>query len=48
MDIHQVRRVERNWQRCKTCLEGHMDLYRNMPISLSAKPAPDSMHITYP
>ncbi|TAN08375.1 MAG: DegT/DnrJ/EryC1/StrS family aminotransferase [Rhodanobacteraceae bacterium] len=42
--IHQLARVERNWQRREAIWKRYMDAFTELPIGLPAPPAPDTKH----
>ena len=42
--IHQLARVERNWQRHKTIWNRYMEAFADLPIGLPAPPASDTRH----
>lgn len=42
--IHQLARVERNWQRRERVWQRYMEALKDLPISLPAPPDPDSRH----
>jgi dTDP-4-amino-4,6-dideoxygalactose transaminase len=42
--IHQLARVERNWQRREAIWSRYMQAFADLPIGLPAAPAPDTRH----
>ncbi|MER3547159.1 MAG: UDP-4-amino-4,6-dideoxy-N-acetyl-beta-L-altrosamine transaminase [Rhodanobacteraceae bacterium] len=42
--IHQLARVERNWQRREQIWNRYMAAFADLPIGLPARPAPDTRH----
>src|SRR6185437_14948052 len=42
--IHQLTRVERNWQRREAVWNRYMEAFTDLPIGLPAQPAPDTRH----
>ena len=42
--IHQLARVERNWQRREAVWIRYMEAFTDLPIGLPAQPAPDTRH----
>jgi len=42
--IHQLARVERNWQRREALWNRYMEAFANLPIGLPAPPSPDTKH----
>jgi len=42
--IHQLERVERNWQRRREIWNQYMEAFANLPVALPALPAADTRH----